>query len=152
MDFNPTRRTGNVLTMIIHAPSFHERNSNRAHLRQLVSVLEATSERLSQHVAKNLMIEDLQLTSLDQFAHDRRMRLVDVIEVPRLHENRVAQTRQVDVAFVEHQVDALSDMLPSLLDGRIAIHVGQQTQTYAVVSFRRISETVDGHGRRHDAK
>lgn len=50
MDLNPTRRTGYVLSMIIDTPTFDERDTDSAHLRQLVRIFVATSECVAEHL------------------------------------------------------------------------------------------------------
>lgn len=117
------------------------------------------------------MIEHFQLASRVQFADNSRMFQIDVVVIPGLHEDwAIAQADQRYVAAVVNQLYACNktsqgyrnedqtdyhtfpNMLPSLLDRRIPIHVRKQAEANAIVPFGRIGEAVNNHCLGYDSK
>ena len=143
----PTRGGGDVLPVVIRPPALNEGHPDGAHLGQLVHGLEALIDALLEQLCELCEVEDSQGAARRDLAHGGGEELVVVVAVPRLHEDgRVGQTLGVDLALVEAEVDAAADVSPRVFDRRVAVHVGQLTQTEAVVVLaRRVREPVHGH-------
>lgn len=86
MHLNPARRRGNILAMIVGAPTFHEAHPNRAHLGELVYRLKSIKHRLCQKLGELLVVEDLQRTTRTYFTNGAWMEVVVVVAKARLYE------------------------------------------------------------------
>lgn len=116
----------------------------RAHLGQLVNGLEAVVDALREEIGKELIVEDLQGTGRRDFDDGAQMEAALVVAVPGLDEDRrvrIALGKEGPTDVVE--LDALADVAPGVLDGRVPVDVRQLAKAEAGGAVPRVGETVD---------
>ena len=69
MYFNPARRTGNILPVVLCAPALDKRHPDGAHLGQFIDRLKPMVHRLGQQGCKLLVIEYLEAATRRYFAN-----------------------------------------------------------------------------------
>lgn len=87
MNFDPARCRGDILTVVLSAPTFHKAHTNCAHFRELVNRLKSIMHRLGQKLCEFLVVEDLQRTTGRNFTHGAGMEAVTVVAKARLNED-----------------------------------------------------------------
>lgn len=98
---------------------------------------------LREQLCELLVIENLERASWRNFAHRARMEAVMVVAVARLNEDgRIRQAFSVNLAADVVQMDTLADVSPRVLYRRVAVHVGQLTETKPVGVVARVCKTV----------
>ena len=142
----PARRTRNVLTMILGAPTLHEAHADRAHLGELVHGLEALVHRMRQQLSKLLVVEDLEAATGRDLADGGCVKAVRVVALSALDKDGVvAQTLCKDFSPDVEEMDPLPDVSTDIFDGRVTIHVGEKTETETIGSCRGIGKSVHHH-------
>ena len=126
VNLDPARGTCDILSMVLCSPSLHKAESNRAHLGEFVHGLESLVHRVCQQVGKLLVVEYLQAALGRDLADGGRMERVRVVALSTLNKDGVvAETLGKDLSAHVEDVDTLSDVAADVLDGRVAIHVGE---------------------------
>lgn len=148
MHLDPTRGGGHVLAMIFSAPTLHEGHPDRAHLRQLVHGLEPEVDGLGEEGGELLVVEDLEAAAGRDFTDCGGVKPVVVVAVSRLHEDgRVAEALRVHLPTHVVEVDALADVSARVLDGGVAVDVGELAEAESVVVLvGGVREAVDDDG------
>ena len=143
---HPARGAGDVLAVVLRPPALDEAHPDGAHLGEFVDGFEAVVDRLGQHTGKLLVVEDLEAALWRNLTDGGRMEPVRRIAVPALDKDgRVAQTLGKDLPADREQVDALSDVSSSVLDGRVAMHARQETNAKAVSRGGGVCESIHDH-------
>lgn len=126
VNLNPAWRASDVLPVVLCSPALDKAHSNSAHLCQLVHRLKAMVDRLSQHTGKVLVVEYLEAASWRDLADCSWMKPMGSVAVTTLDKyGTVAQ------AFSKHfpshikEVDTLSNVPPSVLNGRVTVYARQ---------------------------
>lgn len=142
--FDPAGRGGDVLAVVLRAPALDKAHADRAHLRQLVDRLEAVVHRHRQQLRKFPVVEDLQAAARRNLADRGRVKLVRVVAVSALHKNgTVTEALGVDFPSNVVQVDAFANVPARVLDGGVAVDVGQQAEAEAVAVVGGVGEAVN---------
>lgn len=140
---DPARCAGDVLSVIIGAPTLHETQPYRTHFRQLVHGLETVIHRLGEQTCELYVTEDSQSAAGRYLAHRRRVEAVVLVTIARLHENcRVRQALDVHFTVYVKKVHPLADVAASVLDRGVSIDVAQLTQTKSIAFVAGVRETV----------
>ena len=127
MDFDPTRRTCDVLAMILCAPTLHKTHTNSTHLRQLVDGLEALVHRVCEELCKLLVVEDFEVAVGRDFTDSGGVEAVRMVTLSTLDENGiVTQALRKDFSSHVKQVDASPNVPTDVLNGGITVDVGKQ--------------------------
>ena len=87
MDLHPARCRGNVLAMILSAPTFHEAEAHCAHLGELEDSLIAALHGVGELACKVPVVEDTETASWRYLAHCRQMKTVMLVAVATLNED-----------------------------------------------------------------
>jgi len=154
-------------------PYLDEAHPDGAHLGELVHGLKAVVDRLGQKLSELLVVENLEAAPAGDLAHGGRVEAVVVIAVTALDEN-AGVTEALGVHLPSHVVQVHSwetdrilsghpggggdktcppsrtfaDVPARVLDGGVAVDVGQQAEAEAVLVVRRVGEAVHQHARR----
>lgn len=130
----PARSARYILAMILSSPTLYKTHPESAHLRKLIHCLKAMVHRLSQKLSKLLIIENLQTAATGDFADRGGMEPVVVVAVPTLHKDAaVAQTFSVHLPTHVVEMDPFADVPPRVLNGGVAVDVGEQPQAEPVL-------------------
>lgn len=123
-----------ILTMIFSSPTLYKTHPEGAHLSELIHCLKAMVHGLSQELSKLLIIENLQTAATGDFADCGGMEPVVVVAVPTLHKDAaVAQTFSVHLPSNVVQMDTFANVPPRVLNGGVAVDVGEQPQAEPVL-------------------
>ena len=172
VDFDPTRRAGDVLAMVLSAPAFHKRHAGRskqdsvnltveyffpviddspngAHLSQLIDGFKSLPYVLRKQLSELLVVENLQRARRWNFADSSRVESVMIVAVARLNEDStVGQALSVDFTADVVKVDSFADVTASIFDRGIPVDVGKKAQAKSIGVGRRVREAIDDDGRR----
>ena len=98
----------------------------------------------SEELGKVVEIEDLERARGGYLANGGGQKALRIVEVPRLHKDgRVRLAGGIDLHIGVDEADALAYVAASVLDGGVAVHVGQLAQAEAVVVVHgRVGEAV----------
>lgn len=81
-----------------------------------------------------MIVENFETASGGDFAHSSWVKSMMVIAVSRLHEYcAVREALGIHLSSYIVQMHSLPNMPPSIFNGRISVHIGQETQTEPVV-------------------
>lgn len=83
-NFDPAGTRGDVLSMVVGAPSLHEAHPNGAHFGKLVHGVVAHLHRIVQHLREHHVAEHAQAATRWQFTHRACVKIVQMIRVPAL--------------------------------------------------------------------
>ena len=132
--------------MVLRPPALDEAHPDSAHLGKFVDGLETMVDRLGQHAGKILVVEDLKATLGRNLTDGGRMEAVRRIAVPALDKDRrVAQALCKDLPANREEVDALADVSSGVLNGRVTVHAGQETNTETVSGGGGVCESIHNH-------
>ena len=146
MHLYPAWRASHVLAVILRTPSLHKAHSNRAHLCELVHRLETLVDGHGEELGKLLVVEYLEAATRRDLADGSRVERVRMIALPALDEDCiVTQTLSKNLSPNIEEVNSFSNVPADVLDGRVAIHVGQETETEPVRGGGWISEPIHDH-------
>lgn len=131
---DPAGGAGDVLSVIFSSPALDKAHPNGTHLGKLIDGLKAVVDRLGQKLSKLLVVENLQAASTGDLADSGGVEAVVVITVTALDKN-AGVTEALCVHFPSHvvQVHSFADVSAGVLDGRVAVDVGQQSEAEAVL-------------------
>lgn len=131
--FDPAGGAGDILSMILCSPALDKAHPNGTHLGKLIDGLKAMVNRLSQKLSKLLVVENLQATSTGDLAHSGRVEAVVVITVTTLNKNAgVAEALRIHLPSHIVQVHSFANVSAGVLDCRVTVDVGQQSEAEAV--------------------
>ena len=86
MNLNPTRRTSDVLAMVLGTPPLHKAHSDSAHLCECVDSLKALIHTLGKELSKILIVENLQRATGRYFADGGGMKMMSEVAISTLDE------------------------------------------------------------------
>lgn len=146
MHFYPAGGAGYILSMVLGTPALHKAHTDGAHLGELVDGLEAVVDGLSQQLGELLVVEDLQAAATGDLTDGGGVEAMMVVAVSALYENAgVAEALGVDLSADIVEVHAFADVPAGVLDGGVAVDVGEQAQAEAVLVVGGVSEAVHEH-------
>ena len=85
MQLNPARRAGDVLPVVLRAPTFHKTHPYCTHFGELVDSLEAVVDWLAEQLGELLVVEDLEAASGRDFTDSGRVEVMVIVAVAALH-------------------------------------------------------------------
>lgn len=133
MDLNPAGGASDILAMIFCTPTLYKTHANGAHLSKLIDGFKAVVHRLGQKLSKLLVVKDLQAAATGDLANRRRVEAVVIVAVSTLHKD-AAVTKALGIHFTSNivKMDSFADMPPSVLNGGVAVNIGQEPKAKPV--------------------
>jgi len=147
VNLNPAGGRGDILSVVLGAPTFHEAHPDCAHLGQLVHCFKPMVHRLGEKCGELLVVENLETATRRDLADRGWVESMVVVTVSRLHKyGRVAEALSIHLATHIVEVNSLPNVPSCVLDCRVAVHVGQLSQAEPVVVLvAGVREPVNDH-------
>lgn len=146
VNLNPAGCAGHILAVVLCSPALNKAHTDGTHLGELINSLKAVVNRLGQQFSKLLVVENLQAAAAGNLTHSCGMEAVVVVTVTTLDEDTaITQTFCVHLTTNIIQMDTFADVPPGVLNGGVAVHVGEQAEAESVAVIGGICETVNEH-------
>lgn len=113
MDFYPTWRAGDVLTVILGPPSLHEAHPYSTHLGEIEHSSVSVVNALRQQLGELLVVEDLERAVGWDLADCGVVEAVVMVAVARLHEDsRIREALGINLATNVVKMHSCSRQIP----------------------------------------
>ena len=143
VDLNPAGRAGDILPVVLGTPPLHKAHANGAHLGQLVDGLKALVDREGQQLGKLLVVEDLEAAARRNLAHRGRVEAMGVVALPTLDKyGPIAEALCKHLPSHVEEVHPLANVAPDVLNGGVAVDIGEEAETEAVEVGGGVGEAV----------
>jgi hypothetical protein len=130
--------------MVLGSPALGETDADQTVIGELVNRFVAEVDGLSEQIGKVVIVEDLDGVTGQYLEDGVVVEVVRHVAVATLHKDRtVGQALGVHLSAHVVQMHSFADVSSCVLDGRVAVHVAQQSETEAVRIVGRIGESVD---------
>lgn len=146
VDLDPAWGAGDVLAVVLGTPAFHKTHANGAHLGELVDSLKALVDRESQQLGKLLVVEDLEAAAWGDLAHRCWVEAMRVVALPALDkDSTITEALSKNLSSNIEQMHTLANVPADILNGGVAVDIGQKAKTEPVQVGRGVCKAVHHH-------